>query len=294
MKKCPNCGRIADSKFCPDCGAEMPAEENASGSSVTDRFKKRPKHTSDSENGRKMDANGSTYVFAEDVAETASADDRSSAGSYGSYGSYTTDASAAMGASSTVAVRKPVYKKWWFWLIIALVALCLVAALLFAGSRTSTPSGTDTQYITFKELSMEIPSTWIYDEDVSSSSIAYYKEYDGAETDENLTGMLYIMKHYAGGYVDPETDFDIFLQGLASTDGIHDMENPSAITDINGYDAQSVRYEQDISGRTYYVRTYMIAVDDSIFSVSYVDTNTGMAAFEDAVDTITFNDMHEI
>lgn len=291
MKKCPNCGRIADSKFCPDCGAEMPAEENTSGSSVTDRFKKRPKHTSDSENGRKMDANGSTYVFAEDIDETASADGQSSAGSYGSY---TTGASAAMGASYTAAVRKPVYKKWWFWLIIALVALCLVAALLFAGSRTSTSSDTDTQYITFKELSMEIPSTWIYDEDVSSSSIAYYKEYDGAETDENLTGMLYIMKHHAGGYVDPETDFDIFLQGLASTDGIHDMENPSAITDINGYDAQSVRYEQDISGKTYYVRTYIIAVEDSIFSLAYVDTNTGMAAFENAIDTITFSDTHTI
>ena len=180
--------------------------------------------------------------------------------------------------------KKPIYKKWWFWAIIACVIL--IIGIIVSSMNGNDNTNDSKQHITFDTLSMDIPSYWIYDESASTSNTVYYKEYDD---NNSMTGMLYLMKHPIGHKVDITTDFNNIINGLEQTDGVHDMQEPSDIKNIDGFNSRFIKYQQDVYGQSFYVRSYAIAVGNDIITLTYCDENSAMADFEIAIDSISIN-----
>ncbi len=180
--------------------------------------------------------------------------------------------------------KKPIYKKWWFWAIIACVIL--IIGIIVSSMNGNDNTNDSKQHITFDTLSMDIPSYWIYDESASTSNTVYYKEYDD---NNSMTGMLYLMKHPIGHKVDITTDFNNLINGLEQTDGVHDMQEPSDIKNIDGFNSRFIKYQQDVYGQSFYVRSYAIAVGNDIITLTYCDENSAMADFEIAIDSISIN-----
>lgn len=180
--------------------------------------------------------------------------------------------------------KKSFYKKWWFWAIIA--GVILIIGIIVSSMNGNDNTNDSKQHITFDTLSMDIPSYWIYDESVSTSNTVYYKEYDD---NNSMTGMLYLMKHPIGHKVDITTDFNNLINGLEQTDGVHDMQEPSDIKNIDGFNSRFIKYQQDVYGQSFYVRSYAIAVGNDIITLTYCDENSAMADFEIAIDSISIN-----
>ena len=180
--------------------------------------------------------------------------------------------------------KKSFYKKWWFWVIIA--GVILIIGIIVSSMNNNDNTSDSKQHITFDTLSMDIPSYWVYDESVSTSNTAYYKEYDD---NNSMTGMLYLMKHPIGYEVDITTNFNNLINGLKQTDGVHDVQEPSDIKDIDGFDSRFVKYQQDIYDQSFYVRSYAIAIGSDMITLTYCDENSAMADFEIAIDTISIN-----
>ena len=180
--------------------------------------------------------------------------------------------------------KKPIYKKWWFWAIIACVIL--IIGIIVSSMNGNDNTNDSKQHITFDTLSMDIPSYWIYDESASTSNTVYYKEYDD---NNSMTGMLYLMKHPIGHKVDITTDFNNLINGLEQTDGVHDMQEPSDIKNIDGFNSRFIKYQQDVYGQSFYVRSYAIAVGNDIITLTYCDENSDMEDFEIAIDSISIN-----
>lgn len=132
MKKCPNCGNISESKFCPECGADL---------SGVDEYRVCPKCGTETnskfcpECGTLIES-GSVDSQLPEEGQTKSADIKEARPTAASV-----DANTATDVRKESREKKPLNKKM-LAIIAAAVAVLLVVCLLLGGNNTSSNSTT--------------------------------------------------------------------------------------------------------------------------------------------------------
>ena len=143
-----------------------------------------------------------------------------------------------------------------------------------------------TSDIFFGDISMSIPTTWIYDETVSDDENAYYKKYDGEQTDSNVVSMLYLCR------IDNATADD-YLKSLETIAGVSNM-SPLKDYAVEGtidteISAPFVTYNQEINSTSHEMKTYAIETQSGLIGITFGTTISNESDFTESINSIMVN-----
>lgn len=174
---CPQCGApVSGTKFCPECGCKLepliPVEESTS--SIYEE----------------IPSDSSTSISEEPVYVTPQQAERVSYDSGSSSSPFDVNEPSVSSAFSNAPVKKPFYKKWWFWLIAGIVLLGIIGSI--AGSDDKVDISSNQKEETSNVLVASKPERDGFNNETNTSyevgGIRYsIPEYFGDEkTDENM------------------------------------------------------------------------------------------------------------
>ena len=168
-------------------------------------------------------------------------------------------------------------------LFMTVIILCF--GLISCGGNSSDYEN-GTSDIFFGDISMSIPTTWIYDETVSDDENAYYKKYDGEQTDSNVVSMLYLCR------IDNATADD-YLKSLETIAGVSNM-SPLKDYAVEGtidteISAPFVTYNQEINSTSHEMKTYAIETQSGLIGITFGTTISNESDFTESVNSIMVN-----
>ena len=180
---CPQCGApVFDTKFCPECGYKLEpllsVEESDSGiyeevsSDISASKLEEPVYRSPRQTGN------TSYTTEQD------------------YSPFEVGSTPASSAFETGSSKKPLYKKWWFWLIAGLVVLGIIVSVAGGDGKVDISSNQE--------------------EETSSVSISSKKERDGFNEETNneyeIGGIRYSVPDYFGEVNKADDSIQLFAE----------------------------------------------------------------------------------
>lgn len=168
-------------------------------------------------------------------------------------------------------------------LFMTVIILCF-GLISCRGNSADYENGTSD--IFFGDISMSIPTTWIYDETVSDDENAYYKKYDGEQTDSNVVSMLYLCR------IDNATADD-YLKSLETIAGVSNM-SPLKDYAVEGtidteISAPFVTYNQEINSTSHEMKTYAIETQSGLIGITFGTTISNESDFTESINSIMVN-----
>lgn len=165
-------------------------------------------------------------------------------------------------------------------LFMTVIILCF-GLISCGGNSADYENGTSD--IFFGDISMSIPTTWIYDETVSDDENAYYKKYDGEQTDSNVVSMLYLCR------ID-NTTADDYLKSLVTIAGVSNM-SPLKDYAVEGtidteISAPFVTYNQEINSTSHEMKTYAIETQSGLIGITFGTTISNESDFTQSINSM--------